>query len=82
MKKLTVSPITNTIYLSKVKQDKDNPNWFIIQGEKEDYTDEAIRAVFEWFMNNHKQNEPNEAYEVKFTNCDYVLTMTKKYNIK
>lgn len=77
MKKLTVSPITNTIYLATVKPMKDDSTTFVIQGKKEDYTDEAIRAVFEWFMNNHKENEPNEGYEVKFTNCDYVLTMTK-----
>ena len=48
------------------------------QGEKQDYTDEAIRAVFEWFMNNHKQNEPAEAWEVEYADCPYVLRMVKK----
>lgn len=77
-KKLMVSTLTNKIYLTNVRQDKKNPELYIATGEKQDYTDEAIRAVFEWFMNNHKQNEPNEAFEIRFKNCPYVLTMTKE----
>lgn len=77
-KRLMVSPLSNKIYLTNVKQDKNNPELYIATGEKQDYTDEAIRAVFEWFMNNHQQNEPNEAYEVRFPDCPYVLTMTKE----
>lgn len=80
MKRLMISPLTNTIYLTAVKEMKDKPNLFIAQGKKEDYTEEAIRSVFEWFMNNHKANEPNEAYEVMYKGCDYVLRMTKKSN--
>ena len=78
MKKLMVSALTNKIYLTKVKQEKEDSNIFIATGEKEDYTDEAIRSVFEWFMNEHKKNEPNGAYQVSFPSADYVLTMTKK----
>jgi len=78
MKKLMVSMLMNKIYLTNIKQDKDNPKISIATGKKEDYTDEAIRAVFEWFMNEHKKNEPNQAYEVKFPSTDYVLTMTKE----
>ncbi len=77
-KKLMVSPLTNKIYLANVKQDKKNPELYIATGEKQDYTDEAIRAVFEWFMNNHKENEPKGAFEIRFNNCPYVLTMTKE----
>ena len=39
--------------------------------------DEAIKAVFQWFMNNHKQNEPNEAFEVTFKSSPYILRMIK-----
>jgi hypothetical protein len=78
MKQLMNSILGNKIYLTAVKPLKDNPKLFVSTGKKEDYTDEAIRAVFEWFMNNHKQNEPNEAYEIRFTNCEYVLRMTKE----
>ena len=78
MKRLMVSPLTNKIYLTKVKEDKKHEGLYIAQGEKQDYTDEAIRAVFEWFMNNHKQNEPAEAWEVEYADCPYVLRMVKK----
>ena len=47
MKKLLVSDITKTIYLTNAKPIKDHPNLFEATGEKQDYTDEAIRAVFE-----------------------------------
>lgn len=77
-KKLLVSDISNTIYLATAKQDKNNPNLFIAIGEKQDFTDEAIKAVFQWFMNNHKDNEPNEAFEVTFKSSPYILRMIKK----
>jgi hypothetical protein len=78
MKKLLVSDITKTIYLANAKPLKNNPKVFETIGEKQDFTDEAIRAVFEWFMANFKENEPNEAFEVKFRNCPYVLRMIKQ----
>lgn len=78
MKKLLVSDITKTIYLTNAKQVKGCSDLFETVGEKQDYTDEAIRAVFEWFMLNFKENEPNEAFEVKFGNCPYVLQMIKR----
>lgn len=77
-KRLMVSGLTNKIYLTSVRQDKKNPNLYIATGEKQDYTDEAIKAVFEWFINNFKQNEDNEAFEIRFPNCPYVLAMTKE----
>jgi hypothetical protein len=78
MKKLLVSDITKTIYLANVKPVKNNPHLFETIGEKQDYTDEAIRAVFEWFMKNFQENEPNEAFEVKYGNCPYILQMIKR----
>ena len=78
MKKLLVSDITKTIYLTNAKPIKDHPNLFEATGEKQDYTNEAIRAVFEWFMANFKENEPNEAFEVMFDDCPYILQMIKR----
>ena len=78
LKKLLVSDITTTIYLTNAKPIKDHPNLFEATGEKQDYTNEAIRAVFEWFMANFKENEPNEAFEVKFGDCPYILQMIKR----
>lgn len=42
-KTMGVSPITRTIYYGVLKNDE----WI---GEKEDVTDMAIRAVFDWFI--------------------------------
>lgn len=78
MKRLMNSILSNKIYLTAVKDVKDRPGLFVTQGKKEDYTDEAMRAVFEWFMNNFKRNEPNEAYEVRYPDLPYVLRMTKE----
>ena len=36
---------------------KDDSTIFVIQGKKEDYTDEAIRAVFEFMNNTKKMNQ-------------------------
>lgn len=75
-KKMMVSDLSHTIYYGNVKYIGNGV--FKQVGKREDVTDEAIRAVFEWFMKNLKDNEPNEAYEVRFTNCPYVLRMTKE----
>jgi len=71
-----VSPLSNKIYAGKSIPLSNGKGYQWI-GKKVDITDEAIKAVFEWFINNYRQNEPNEAYELTFTNCPYVLTMTK-----
>lgn len=75
-KKMMVSDITHTIYYGKVKEVENGV--FKSVGSREDVTDEAIRAVFEWFMKNIQDNELAEAYEVKFKGIPYVLRMTKE----
>ena len=47
-----VSPITNTIYYGT--QDPEKNMW---TGKKEDVTDGAIGAVYEWFMGNMEDSE-------------------------
>lgn len=60
-----VSPITNTIYYGTL--DTDKHMW---TGKKEDVTDGAIGAVFEWFMGNmdgcseHKITYPSSKFEL------------------
>lgn len=78
MKKLLVSDISNTIYLANAKPMKNNPKLFETIGEKQDFTDEAIKAVFQWFMNNYENAECNESFDVTFKNCPYVLRMIKE----
>ena len=63
MKRLMVSPITNTIYLTNVKELKDGV--FVGTGEKQDYTNEAIAAVYEWFLNHAKESEDG-VYRIKY----------------
>lgn len=70
-KTMGVSPITDTIFYGTVK----NNMW---QGKKEDVTDIAIRAVFEWFMQKVKNECPNGAYQIRFPSVPYVLEMRKE----
>ena len=73
MKKLLVSDITNTIYLANAKPVKDHSNLFETIGEKKDFTDEAIKAVYQWFLN-HCREEESGFYQIRFPNMPW-LTM-------
>ena len=55
-----VSPITNTIYYGKVNKEKGM--WV---GDREDVTDMAIAAVFEWFLN---QMDGKEEFIITYPN--------------
>ena len=65
-----VSPITNTIYYGT--QDIEKHMW---TGKKEDVTDGAIRAVFEWFIGNM---DGNEEYSIAYPSSEFELVMRKK----
>ena len=65
-----VSPITNTIYYGT--QDTEKHMW---TGKKEDVTDCAIRAVFEWFIGNM---DGNEEYSIAYPSSEFELVMRKK----
>jgi hypothetical protein len=60
--KIGVSPITNTIFAGNAKN---KGNGLMEWTKKEDVTDDAIRAVFEWFMNNSK-DEGGSIYQISF----------------
>lgn len=70
-----VSPMTNRIYAGKSKDLGNGIRSWI--GKKEDITNEAIRAVFGWFINNYEEKEPCEEFELKFENCPYILSLKK-----
>ena len=74
-KTMGVSQITDTIYYGAVKNDM----WV---GKREDVTDEAIKAVFEWFMHKHKAECPDGAYEIHFPGVPYVLSMRKDHDLE
>ena len=63
-KTMGVSPITDTIYYGTVKDNK----WV---GKREDVTDEAIKAVFEWFMHKLDADEKQVAYQIKFQKATF-----------
>lgn len=65
-----VSPITNTIYYGTQNVEKR-----MFTGKKEDVTDGAIAAVFEWFTGN--MDECTE-YSITFPSAEYELVMRKK----
>ena len=70
-KTMGVSPITDTIFYGTVKD-----NMWV--GKREDVTDIAIAAVFEWFVHKHKKECPKGMYEIRFPNSPYVLSMKKE----
>ena len=65
-----VSPITNTIYYRI--QDTEKHMW---TGKKEDVTDGAIAAVYEWFIGNM---EGNEEYSITYPSTEFELVMRRK----
>ena len=67
-----VSPITNTIYYGN-KNTKTH-TWM---GEKKDVTNEAIAAVFEWFIGNMNGVEE---YSIHYPSTEYELVMRKRKN--
>ncbi|HBF66471.1 MAG TPA: hypothetical protein DDW34_12960 [Clostridium sp.] len=82
MKKLVVSPITNTIYWATVNEEKQ-----MITGKKEDVTDNAVGAAFEWFMGNMKEFKDgkmveNAEHSISYEGLPFVLKMVRKEEAK
>lgn len=71
MKRLVVSPITNTIYLTSVRETKSG--LLVGTGEKQDYTNGAVGAVYEWFLNQAKASEDG-VFRVRYGDSPW-LTM-------
>lgn len=70
VKKMGVSPVTNTIYYGNVNEEKG-----LWVGEKKDVTDMAIVAVFEWFMN---QMDGKEEFGISYPDVPgFKLKMTR-----
>lgn len=69
-KAMGVSPITGRIYYGNLRGDE----WV---GDKEDVTETAVRAVFEWFVVKHQDTCPPDG-ECTLLGEDYVLSMKRK----
>ena len=76
MKKLVVSDISDTIYLANTKPVKDHPDLIETIGEKQDFTDECLRAVYQWFLQ-HCQVEESGVYRIRYGDKPW-LTMDLK----
>lgn len=65
-----VSRLTNTIYYGPQNKEKN-----MFTGTKEDVTDDAIMAVYQWFMGNM---EGNEEYSITYPSTEFELVMRRK----
>ena len=74
MKKLVVSALGNEIYLVNESSLKKQGVGQITNGKRQVMTDDAIKAVFQWFMGVIELNELSE-YEVGFKGIPYKLKM-------
>lgn len=73
-KGLGVSPLTNTIFYGLMDTEK---NMFV--GNKVNVTDDAIAAVYTWFMENmEKSKDEREEYRVTYPGTNFELVMRRK----
>lgn len=65
-----VSPLTNTIFYGNQNKEK-----HMFTGEKKDVTDDAIAAVYEWFIGNM---DGNDEYSITYPGTSFELVMRRK----
>jgi len=81
MKRLLNSQVPNKIVLVNVKPVKDKPNVVLATGKTEDYTGDALKAVFEWFKNNIGKEKGDE-YHITYEGEEFVLKMVRKEDVE
>ena len=69
-----VSPLTNKIYAGKSRP-MPNGKGHIWVGDKQDITDKAVAAVFEWFM---AQAKETGHFDITFPKTGYRLSMDEE----
>ena len=74
-KRMMVGSIDNKIWYGAVK---DHGTFYTMPNKREDVTDMAIAAVFEWMLQN-MNNDDSDAYQIRYPNMKgYVLEMRKE----
>ena len=73
MKRLVVSPLSNTIYYATVNE-KNNT---MSTTDRKDVTDNCIGAVFEWFVNRMVAGNLKE-HSITYPSSKYELVMREK----
>lgn len=71
MKKVVVAPFSNKIYYATVNEARGTMS----SADRKDITDDCIKAVFEWFMNNMVGHSE---YSITFKSSKYELVMREK----
>ena len=61
MKKFVISALGHRIYYATVREDK--PGFYVCTGKKEDFTEECLAIVFEWFAQNM---EGKQEYSIRY----------------
>lgn len=73
MKRLVVSPLSNTIYYATVNE----KNHTMSASDRKDVTDNCIGAVFEWFVNKMEAGKLEE-HSITYPLSKYELAMREK----
>lgn len=72
-KRMVVGSIDNRIWYGNVK---DNGTYYTMPGKREDVTDEAIRAVFEWMLQNLHENA--DSFQIRYPSVKAVMEIRKE----
>lgn len=73
MKRLMVGSIDNRIWYGEVK---DRGTFYTMPGKREDVTDDAIRAVFEWMLQNLK--DTNTSFQIRYSSVNAVMEIRRE----
>ncbi len=76
MKTIYCTPLTNRICYANLKPDTDNPDSLHVVGKKEDHTDAAIRAVFNWFKRS-AEDAGTGFYEIWYKEEPWILSIRR-----
>lgn len=72
-KRMMVGSIDNRIWYGVVK---DHGAYYTMPGKREDVTDEAIRAVFEWMLQNLKDEA--DCFQIRYPSSDAVMEIRRE----
>lgn len=75
MKRLMVGSIDNRIWYGEVK---DRGSFYTMPGKREDVTDDAIRTVFEWMLQNLKDTAT--AFQIRYPTINAVMEIRRESN--
>lgn len=75
MKKICFSTTTNKIVIISVRNEKGSQGKAYTVGNPRDCTNEALAAVFFWFMEKLKEQPQKDSFEISYDGLPFVLKM-------